>query len=159
MEFVHFGQFTNEGQIWLGIDVKGSVKVDCDPSICSKILFIFITEKARKYFLNGGPKILKNRPKGNYIKFYLQTKCGPWMLKTNSMQICFNYRMTAWKSSTNIITKTLGPGILKTKLSKHNSIYRMTAGNIQDYRWCTQRILKTKWHYQSQFYSQNKYRE
>ena len=30
--------------------MKDSVKVDCDPSIYGKMLFIFITEKARKYF-------------------------------------------------------------------------------------------------------------
>ena len=39
-EFVHFGPDTNE----VGIDAKGSVKVDCDASIYGEMLFIFINE-------------------------------------------------------------------------------------------------------------------
>ena len=46
LEFVHFRPITNEGQIWLGIDAKDNVKVDCDTSISGKMLFIFITENA-----------------------------------------------------------------------------------------------------------------
>ena len=52
---------------WLGIDAKGNVKVDCDASIYDEMWFIFNTGKGNKYFLNGGPKILRNRPKNKYI--------------------------------------------------------------------------------------------
>ena len=38
-----------------------------DTSICCKMLFIFITEMANKYFLNGNPKSLRNRLKNRYI--------------------------------------------------------------------------------------------
>ena len=43
--------------------LKATVKVDCDASIYDKILSFYIIKKASKYFLNGGPKILKNRLK------------------------------------------------------------------------------------------------
>ena len=57
-EFVHFRPNTNEVKSdWDGIDGKGSMKVDCDTSIYGKMLFIFITEKANKYILNGGPNV------------------------------------------------------------------------------------------------------
>ena len=52
---------------WLGIDARGNVKVDCDASIYDEMLFILITRKGNKYFLNDGPKILRNRPKNKYI--------------------------------------------------------------------------------------------
>ena len=42
----------------MGIDAKGNVKGYCNASSYGEMLFIFITEKANKYFLNGGPKIL-----------------------------------------------------------------------------------------------------
>ena len=45
------------GQICLEIDAKGNVKVDCGASIYGEVLFIFITEKTNKYFLNGGPNV------------------------------------------------------------------------------------------------------
>ena len=50
-------QIQMRGQIWLEIDAKGNVKVDCDASIYGEVLFIFITEKENKYFLNGGPNV------------------------------------------------------------------------------------------------------
>ena len=50
-------QIQMRGQIWLEIDAKGNVKVVCDASIYGKVLFIFITEKANKYFLHGGPNV------------------------------------------------------------------------------------------------------
>ena len=46
--------------------MKGKVKVDCDASIYGE-MFIFIREKANRYFLNGRPNILRNRLKNKYI--------------------------------------------------------------------------------------------
>ena len=39
------------------LTANGNVKVDCDASIYSKMLFIFITERVNKYFLNDGPNV------------------------------------------------------------------------------------------------------
>ena len=60
-EFVSFTPFIIEGQIWLGIDMKGNVKVDYDASIYGEMLFIFITKKASKYFSEWWPKNFENQ--------------------------------------------------------------------------------------------------
>ena len=113
-EFAHFGPNT-----WLGIDAKGNVKGDCDASVYGEMLFIFITEQAAQ-------KFWETDNKNKYIIY--KTKCGP-RINTNMF--------TEWQPGRVqqiYLPKTREPGIIKTKCTKYNYIYWMTARNVQDDR-------------------------
>ena len=73
--------------------------MDCDASIYDEMLFIFITGKGNKYFLNDGPKLLRNRPK--IIIFTKQMWASN--AKDEFKYVCkYVYGMAAWKTSANI---------------------------------------------------------
>ena len=117
---------------WLGIDAKGNVKVDYDSSIYHEVLFIFITEKKNKYFLNGGPKTLRNRRNicTEWRPRILRRKLTEWILRTYSRTTERKYKCIYQMMA----------GILKTK--RHETYYQTQFIHGIKTACCTCEVLK-----------------
>ena len=89
---------SDQSQMRVKSDAKGNVKVDCDASIYSEMLFIFITKEAdwRR------PKNFKKQTK----KLYIYEPNVPLECSIR-IQRQYVYRMAAWKSSTSIAIFTV----------------------------------------------------